>query len=74
VTKFGFFVRLPNSVEGLVHVRNLDDYYTFDETRLVLRSSTKSYAIGQKVKIKVMDADKEKATIDFVVVESRKRF
>jgi len=74
VTKFGFFVRLPNSVEGLVHVRNLDDYYTFDETRLVLRSSTKSYAIGQKVKIKVTGADKEKATIDFVVVESRKRF
>ena len=74
VTKFGFFVRLPNSVEGLVHVRNLDDYYTFDETRLVLRSVHKSYAIGQKVKIKVIAADKEKATIDFVVVESRKRF
>jgi len=74
VTKFGFFVRLPNSVEGLVHVRNLDDYYTFDETRLVLRSVSKSYAIGQKVKIKVIGADKEKATIDFVVVESRKRF
>ncbi len=74
VTKFGFFVRLPNSVEGLVHVRNLDDYYTFDETRLVLRSPHKSYAIGQKVKVKVIGADKDKATIDFVVVESRKRF
>ena len=74
VTKFGFFVRLPNSVEGLVHVRNLDDYYTFDETRLVLRSVSKSYSIGQKVKVKVIAADKEKATIDFVVVESRKRF
>jgi ribonuclease R len=74
VTKFGFFVRLPNSVEGLVHVRNLDDYYTFDETRLVLRSVSKSYSIGQKVKVKVIGADKEKATIDFVVVESRKRF
>jgi len=74
VTKFGFFVRLPNSVEGLVHVRNLDDYYTFDETRLVLRSTHKSYAIGQKVKVKVIGADKDKATIDFVVVESRKRF
>ncbi len=74
VTKFGFFVRLPNSVEGLVHVRNLDDYYTFDETRLVLRSTYKSYSIGQKVRVKVISADKEKATIDFVVVESRKRF
>jgi len=74
VTKFGFFVRLPNSVEGLVHVRNLDDYYTFDETRLVLRSVHKSYSIGQKVTVKVIGADKEKATIDFVVVESRKRF
>ena len=74
VTKFGFFVRLANSVEGLVHVRNLDDYYTFDETRLVLRSTYKSYAIGQKVTVKVLGADKEKATVDFVVVESRKRF
>ena len=72
VTKFGFFVRLSNTVEGLVHIRNLDGYYVFDPSRLALRSGTKQYRLSQKVKVKVMDADKANATIDFHVVESKR--
>lgn len=69
VTKFGFFVRLPNTVEGLVHVSNLKGFYEFDADRytLVKRGSKQKYALGQKVKVKLIGADKTKQTIDFVV-------
>ena len=30
VTKFGMFVELPNTVEGLIHISEInDDYYVF---------------------------------------------
>ena len=43
VTSFGIFVELPNTVEGLVHITDLDDdYYVYDEQRLML--------LGQRTK------------------------
>ena len=69
VNKFGFFVRLPNTVEGLVHVSNLPGYFEFDADRytLVKRGSNIKYKLGQKVRVKLKSADKIKQTIDFVV-------
>ena len=35
VTQFGFFVELPNTIDGLVHMTELtDDYYHYDEKNL----------------------------------------
>lgn len=70
VMKFGFFVRLENTVEGLVHVSNLNGYYEYDEDRfsLVRRGSHQSYRLGQSVQIRVIAANKERQTIDFDVV------
>ena len=69
VNKFGFFVRLPNTVEGLVHVSNLPGYFEFDADRytLVKRGSNIKYKLGQKVKVRLKSADKIKQTIDFVI-------
>jgi ribonuclease R len=67
--KFGFFVRLPNTVEGLVHVSNLPGYFEFDADHytLVKRGSNLKFKLGQKVKVRLKSADKIKQTIDFVI-------
>ena len=72
VTGWGLYVELPNTVEGLVHVNTLrDDYYTFDQDAYELRGdlTKKVYRLGQKVKIRVEDADTFTKSIDFVLVE-----
>ncbi len=74
VLKFGIFVQLDNTIEGLVHITNLtDDYYEYDPRSLSLRGTRhhKIYSLGQKVRIKVKDASKEKKTIDFVLIEKQ---
>ena len=71
VTSFGFYVELPNTCEGLVHVSTLtDDYYVFYENLLELRGerTLKSYKLGQPVHIIVTDADKAARTVDFRIV------
>ena len=52
MTAYGFYVELPNTVEGLVHITALsDDYYEFDEENYELRGelTKKVYHLGQKV-------------------------
>lgn len=71
VTKFGFFVELANTVEGLVHVSTLrDDHYVYDETtRSLLGMHTqKRFTMGQKVKVKCVNANRYKKQVDFELV------
>jgi len=75
VTNFGFFVELENLIEGLVHVNTLKgDYYNYvpELLSLIGKSSKKTYRVGDKVKIKVTNASKENALIDFEVIENKK--
>ena len=70
ITSFGMFVELPNLIEGLVPLRDMDDFYHYDEERMSLtgeRSHVK-YSIGDEVIVKVVRASKEDKTIDFEVV------
>ena len=69
VTNFGFFVELPNLVEGLVHVSTLDGYFNYVPEMLALINQDKSkmYKIGDKVTIKVLNASKSDGIIDFEV-------
>lgn len=71
VTSFGFFVQLPNLVEGLVHIRTLPGFYNYvpDMLAIVAKNSHKVYHIGDEVKIKVINADKNRQIIDFEVVD-----
>ena len=72
VTGWGFYVELPNTVEGLVRVSELrDDYYVFDETRMELAGELggRTYKLGQKVRVAVAGTDRLTRTIDFVTAE-----
>ncbi|WP_424526693.1 ribonuclease R [Spiroplasma endosymbiont of Glossina fuscipes fuscipes] len=71
VTAFGIFVELPNTIEGLVHITDLnDDYYLFDEKSLKLigERKRKEYFLGQKVRVRVKKASKKLRQIDFELV------
>lgn len=71
VTSFGMFVELDNLIEGLVPLRDMKDFFHFDEERMTLtgeRSHVK-YSIGERVIVKVVRASKEDKTIDFEVVK-----
>jgi ribonuclease R len=75
VTSFGFYVQLPNTIEGLVRVNTMnEDFYEFDDSRMQLVGSRtgRVYRVGDPVRIKVMGASKESSTIDFGVVPTAK--
>ena len=75
ITKWGIYVELPNTVEGLVHVTNMtDDHYDYDEEHYQMIGShhRKTYKLGQKVRVKMIDCDEISRTIDFRLVKERK--
>ena len=70
VTSFGMFVELPNLIEGLVPIKDMPDFFHYDEERMTLtgEKSHIKYSIGEKVVVKVIRASKLDQTIDFEVV------
>lgn len=72
ITDFGFFVELPNTVEGLVRMVDLsDDYYDFDEDTMLLtgRRTGRIFCMGQQVKVRLAKVNGELKQIDFVLPE-----
>ena len=70
VASFGMFVELPNLIEGLVPIKDMPDFFHYDEERMTLtgEKSHIKYSIGDKVVVKVIRASKLDQTIDFEVV------
>ena len=69
VTNWGFYVELPNTVEGLVRVNELrDDYYVFSEERYELTGEMtgKTYKLGEVIRVQVTGCDRFAKTIDFI--------
>ncbi|MCI8293072.1 MAG: ribonuclease R [Hespellia sp.] len=72
ITKWGAYVELPNTIEGLVHVSNMsDDHYECVEERyeLIGEHTGKVYKLGQRVSVRVLDVDRAAHTIDFEFYE-----
>ncbi|MGO3728107.1 MAG: ribonuclease R [Enterococcus viikkiensis] len=73
VTKFGIFIELPNTVEGMIHLNELkQDYFHFIENQLALvgERTRQTFKIGQKVRVKVTKSDPETREIDFELLEA----
>ena len=73
VTDFGLFVQLDESrCEGLVHISKIGkegEYWQYDaENYRLVCEKRKSYGLGDKVRVKVVKADVNKAQIDFELV------
>jgi len=72
VTEWGIYVEEAHSKsEGMVRLRDMaDDYYIFNEkTRTIAgERHKKKYRLGDKVKIKVKNANLERRIIDYVFV------
>lgn len=72
VTSWGIYVELPNTVEGMVRLADMeDDQYQFEEDkyRVMGHYTGKEYRMGQKVQVKVVRVDKLTRTIDFVMMD-----
>lgn len=75
MSEYGMYVELENTVEGFVHISNLeDDFYDFDREALEMvgyRTGNR-YRLGQKVRAKAVDVDRLMHTVEFVLVKERK--
>lgn len=69
VTEFGFYVQLPDTVEGLVHIRTLPEgEYDYSEpVSLTERFSGVSYTLGQTVQVICSAVNVSDGIVDFVL-------
>jgi len=68
VTKWGIYVELANTVEGMVHISRIpDDYYIYieDKNEITGTATGRTFRLGMPVKIRVAGCDRLMRTIDF---------
>lgn len=67
-TKFGLYVMLDSSIEGMISISSLRGQYDFNEALMMITSrSGKSFRIGDKLLVRVARASKELGEIDFIL-------
>ncbi|PKL00486.1 MAG: ribonuclease R [Tenericutes bacterium HGW-Tenericutes-1] len=71
LTRFGMFIELPNTVEGLVHISSFKEAMEFIEEKMTYLgiASRKEYTIGMVVKAKLLGVNPLKGQVDFELVE-----
>lgn len=72
IVKFGLFVELSNTVEGLIHVANLPEFFHYNERNLTLQGEKSGvvFRVGQRIRIKLVRSDKATGEIDFEYLPS----
>lgn len=72
VTDFGIYVMLPNTVEGMVSIRDMGEAncWTNDHgVRLVQENGERAYQLGDSVSVQCTKTDVSSGNIDFVLLE-----
>ena len=73
VTGWGLYVMLDNTVEGLVHISTLDDYYEYDRERnqLIAAGTRNVFRLGDRVRVCVDHVDIDRAEINYRLLPAR---
>lgn len=69
---YGMYAELPNTVEGLIHVTRMYDdryYYREESYEMYGMDTGRIFRLGDTIRIRVTDADKEAKTVDFELAE-----
>lgn len=76
VINYGIFVELNDIlVEGMIHVRNMDDdYYEYDQKNYTLigRRTGRRLRLGDSISVKVLSVNPENREIDFIFSDNQK--
>ena len=67
ITNYGFYIRLDNGIEGLVHIKTLDGFFYLDENNN-LTDGLITFKIAQKVKVKLVGVDLNNRNLDFIFI------
>ena len=76
VTNFGIFVELANTVEGLIHVRDMkDDYYFFDPSsqKLMGERTGVEYRLGKRVEVELVSVDMVEHVVNFKLIKEKRK-
>ena len=70
----GLVVELDNMIEGKVRPRNfVGSYYYNDKAKsFISRENKDNYSLGDRLKLQLVETDKEKKLIDFKIIEKLK--
>ena len=74
MTEYGFYIQLPNTVEGFVKTETLPGRgYEFDGPFTLLRNGQKVYTVGDSVRVICSGADVPSGRVDFTVIPDTSR-
>lgn len=69
----GMFVKLDNGIEGFVPLRELDDYYMYNESLLTfIGRRGKKYRLGDSIKVELLSVDLLEKKMDFGIIDKKK--
>ncbi|HHX54502.1 MAG TPA: ribonuclease R [Clostridiales bacterium] len=72
VMRFGFFVELDNTCEGLVPVATLDGYFEYNERTMSLHCGRRRFTLGQRVRVEIESVNMTESKISMRLVEEPK--
>jgi ribonuclease R len=68
VTQFGLFAELDNTCEGLIPMSEMPGLFSFYETELAIRDGNLSFSIGDRIRVKIEEADVVRGKLRFSLI------
>ncbi len=69
ITPFGMFAEIGNGIEGLIAYRNMSGFFDYNEKTMSASNGRFTYHLGDRIKIRVVNANRIARQIDFVLSE-----